>query len=196
VHGAGLAHEAGATMTWEGFRTRHGAARAGADLQAGRIEELFRRHAADVLAYALRRTDAATADDIVGEVFAIAWRRADRIPRDEPVLWLYAVARRALSNRRRSVRRQLAFEASLQPITGTEAQVASTGRLAAAMDTLSPSDREILLLTAWEDLDAPQIAAVLGCSVGAAYTRLHRAKRRLATALAHEAEQHPTEVVR
>jgi hypothetical protein len=39
------------------------------------------------------------------------------------------------------------------------------------------------LLVAWEDLDAPAIAAVLGCSRNAARIRLHRARRRFARAL-------------
>ena len=44
------------------------------------VEDLFRAHAADVLAYALRRTDAASAEDVVSDVFLVAGRRPDRIP--------------------------------------------------------------------------------------------------------------------
>jgi hypothetical protein len=42
------------------------------------FERLFADHARDVLAYALRRTDAATVEDVVAEVFAVAWRRWER----------------------------------------------------------------------------------------------------------------------
>jgi RNA polymerase sigma-70 factor, ECF subfamily len=66
-----------------------------------RVNALFREHGADVLAYALRRADAMTAEDVVAEVFLIAWRRIDRVPQTEPVLWLYSVARRVLANQRR-----------------------------------------------------------------------------------------------
>ena len=38
------------------------------------FEELYRTHAGKVLAYPLRRTTAATADDVVAEVFLAAWR--------------------------------------------------------------------------------------------------------------------------
>jgi RNA polymerase sigma-70 factor (ECF subfamily) len=54
----------------------------------------------------------------------------------------------------------------------------------AAFRRLSESDREVLALDGWEELDYPQIAAVLGCSRNAVRIRLHRARRRLAQQLA------------
>ncbi|MGO9900575.1 MAG: sigma factor [Solirubrobacteraceae bacterium] len=45
-----------------------------------RLESLFASHAAVVLAYARRRTDSMTADDVLSEVFATAWRRLEQIP--------------------------------------------------------------------------------------------------------------------
>ncbi len=52
-----------------------------------------------------------------------------------------------------------------------------------ALQTLSDGDRELLLLVAWEQLDARDLAAVLGCSVPTTAVRLHRARRRLRQAL-------------
>lgn len=150
---------------------------------AARVEALFRAHATDVLAYAQRRTDAASADDAVAEVFATAWRRIDRVPLEEPVLWLYAVARRVLANQRRSLRRRLAFEKDLWPLAVEQTPDRNTGRLLESMASLRRGDREVLLLTAWEGLDAQQTAEVLGCSTQAVYTRLHRARARLASSL-------------
>ncbi len=98
------------------------------------------------------------------------------------MLWLYAVARRVLANNRRSLRRRLALHEALRPLTVEE--LAPSGlRLGHALGALKATDREVLLLTAWEGLDANQVAEVLGCSVQAVYTRLHRAKRRLAAQL-------------
>jgi len=52
-----------------------------------------------------------------------------------------------------------------------------------ALDALSPAQREILTLSAWEDLDNDGIAVALGISAGAVALRLHRARRRLAREL-------------
>jgi RNA polymerase sigma-70 factor (ECF subfamily) len=52
-----------------------------------------------------------------------------------------------------------------------------------AVGTLRPRDRETILLSAWEGLSAPQIAARFGISIAAAEKRLSRAKQRLGAAL-------------
>jgi len=59
----------------------------------------------------------------------------------------------------------------------------SDGALASALATLGERDREVLLLTAWEGLAPGEAATVLGCSRNAFAVRLHRARRRLASAL-------------
>jgi DNA-directed RNA polymerase specialized sigma24 family protein len=51
--------------------------------------------------------------------------------------------------------------------------------LEVALRTLSESDREALLLIAWEDLTPSAAAASLGISAAAFRVRLHRARRRL-----------------
>lgn len=154
-----------------------------------RLEALFRDHGRDVLAYALRRADPATAEDVVAEVFAVAWRRVERVPEDEPVLWLFAVARRVLANERRAARRRGALSAALGALAReTEPDRAGDGHVLAALAALRPADREVLMLTAWEGLDARQAGVVLGCTPQAVHTRLHRARRRLEAELSgHDA---------
>ena len=148
-----------------------------------RLEVLFRQHADAVHAYALRRSDRATADDTVGEVFAIACRRLHEVP-DASLPWLLACARRVLANQRRSVRRvstlrsRLATSAALRVSTEED-----DGLLRLALNQLSERDREVLLLTAWEGLGPAETATVMGCSRGAALTRLHRARKRLQATL-------------
>ena len=54
------------------------------------------------------------------------------------------------------------------------------GKVVGVLQLLKPSDQEILMLAAWEELTAPEVAVVLGISTSAAEQRIHRAKRRFA----------------
>ena len=51
---------------------------AAGDIDA-RFTSMFERHYNEVLAYCVRRTNRAEADDVSAEVFAVAWRRSDEI---------------------------------------------------------------------------------------------------------------------
>jgi RNA polymerase sigma-70 factor (ECF subfamily) len=147
------------------------------------LEELWHACHRQVLAYALRRSDPETAEEVVAETFVVAWRRLDRIP-EAPLPWLLAVARRVLANQRRAARRRgalverMTVEASTRTGDGPDEVSALT-----ALAELSERDREALLLHAWEGLDNRQAATVMGCSVSAYSVRLHRARRRFARAL-------------
>jgi RNA polymerase sigma-70 factor (ECF subfamily) len=60
------------------------------------------------------------------------------------------------------------------------------GALRGALAQLSESDREVLMLIAWEELSPTQAAAALGVKAATVRVRLHRARRRLARALVRE----------
>jgi RNA polymerase sigma-70 factor (ECF subfamily) len=145
------------------------------------LDELFRLHAAEVLAYALRRTDAEAAEDVVSEVFLIAARKLDHVPERDAQLWLYGVARRVLANHRRGARRRAALTKVLGDLQRGPDQPWERPDcpLLEALAALRPADREVLMLSAWEGLAAPAVAVVLGCSPHAVHTRLHRARARL-----------------
>jgi RNA polymerase sigma-70 factor, ECF subfamily len=152
-----------------------------------RFELLYARHAPAVKAYALRRSDASSADDVVAEVFVVCWRRFHELPPDA-LPWLLGVARRVLSTQRRSERRRAALEDRLAG-TAVESVDGTAGEdciLAAALARLSDADRELLLLIAWDELLPGQAAVVLGVKPATARVRLMRARRRLAHALARE----------
>jgi RNA polymerase sigma-70 factor (ECF subfamily) len=160
-----------------------------------RFEELYRAHADRVHAYARRRSDAAVADDVVAEVFLVAWRRLGEMP-DEPFPWLLGVARRVLANRRRTDGRAAALRDRLAGSgprhqapdgSGTGPGSGDTSVLR-ALATLGERDRELLLLIAWEGLGQPEVAEVLGLRPGTVSVRLHRARRRLADALAAQGD--------
>ena len=153
------------------------------DARRSRLEALFSAHGRTVLAYARRRTDHATAEDVLSDVFMVAWRRLDDMPADA-LPWLLACARGALANHRRAERRRLRLIARLRPTVADQLPGLSDRRLACALAQLRASDREALLLSAWEGLATEQAAVVLGCSPQAFRVRLHRARKRLALALA------------
>lgn len=157
-----------------------------------RFRRLFDDHYRIVMAFALRRTSAADdANDVTSETFAVAWRRLDDVPedRDGQVSWLLATARRVLANVHRSTRRRHALQSRVEadsglPTTRDIGESASEVDLVrTALAELGDVDREILHLTAWEELPHAQIAQILDLSVSAVSVRLHRARGRLAQVL-------------
>ena len=148
-----------------------------------RFAVLFDRTHQPLLAYAVRRVaDPADAADIVAETFLIAWRRLDDVPPDEQARpWLFGVARRVLANYYRGEHRRLALgerlRTSLQDVVHPPEAGDSVVEL--AMSRLSPDDRELLRLVAWEDLARAEIAMVLQVPRATVRVRLHRARRRL-----------------
>jgi RNA polymerase sigma-70 factor, ECF subfamily len=160
-----------------------------------RFERLYRAHASNVRAYARRRlTSDALADDVVSDVFLVVWRRLDEVP-ERPRAWLYGIARRALANRRRGEARVDALReriARQQPGGGSDGE---TGHVLRALAQLSESDRELLMLVAWEGLEPAELAEALDARPGTIAVRLHRARRRLAVLLEAE-DRTPTEAYR
>jgi RNA polymerase sigma factor (sigma-70 family) len=152
------------------------------DAQAEQFDRLFRSTFRRVMAYCLRRTTETAAHDAVSEVYAVAWRRRKRLPADEheAALWLLGVARNVLANQARGQRRwaRLLRRMAEQPPPAPPAEHRDHD-LSEAMAGLSATDQELLRLAYWDDLPNSDIAAVLGISVGAVSTRLHRARERL-----------------
>jgi RNA polymerase sigma-70 factor, ECF subfamily len=138
--------------------------------------------------YLARRTDPATADDVLQETLLVCWRRFDELPAVEPLPWAYGVARNCLANAERSQRRQgrlLARISRLDPPreTTTTPEPAGDDELSAALAAMRAEDAELLRLWAWEELTPAQISVVLGISANAVSIRLHRAKQKLRDAL-------------
>ncbi len=158
--------------------------------RAAAFAEFYAAHYAAVLAYARRRTDEETARDVTADTFLAAWRRfEDASARGLP--WLYRAAANTLRNHTRStgrgdrLRAKVAAE-PVPPVADPAERLGERDRIRRAFDRLRPEDRELLALLAWEDLDQAQVAEALGCTRGATYVRIHRARTRLAAALAQE----------
>jgi len=158
--------------------------RAGAGHNAGvsSTQAAFESLVVDVYAplqrYLRRRTDATTAEDVLGDVLLVMWRRCDDIPPDAPLAWCYGVARGCLANAVRSSQRRLTL---VRRIAREPVPVAADDdpALAEALSALPEGDREVLRLWAWEQLTPAEIAVALAVTPNAASIRLHRAKARL-----------------
>lgn len=153
-----------------------------------RFEALYGAHCGAVRSFVHRRVSPATADDVVSDVFVTAWRRLSEAPEDE-VTWLLGIARGVIANRRRGEARRQALHERLVATAVVEVDPgpergASESGLLGALASLSERDQELLRLVAWDGLDRARAAQVLGISASLFSLRLHRARRRLARALA------------
>ena len=160
-----------------------------------RFDELYRSAGTAVLGYALRRCAGRDdALDVTAETFLVAWRRRSEMPAepDDARAWLFGVARWCLANLARGDRRShrlgrrlaetMEVDTLPDPARIHEGR-ADSRRVRQALDALSPDDRELVTLTAWEGLSPAQAGAVLGLTPGGARTRLHRARLRLRASL-------------
>lgn len=131
--------------------------------------------------------DREQAMDITQEAYLRLHERwAERDPEREPAPWLYSVIRNlAIDHLRRRARRpQAEIDQALLRCPAADPEQAAgrnemAGRLWAAIGSLPPEQREILLLRDWHGLDYGQIAEVLGLSLGTVSSRLHHAREKV-----------------
>ena len=154
--------------------------------QRDQFELIYNQHAAAVKAYVMRRAPAAVADDVVSDVFTVCWRRLKDVP-EEPRAWLIGVAARVLQTHWRTEMRRDRLRERLTdagpPGAREEPGLGPAGTLGGALALMRDSDRELLLLIAWDGLSPGEAAGVLGIAPVTVRVRLHRARNRLRLAL-------------
>ena len=153
-------------------------------LQGGELaafDALFRRHYESVRALCSRISGTpALGDDLAQETFLRVLRHRATFRGDARfTTWLYRIARNlCLEQLARAARdRQIAERwkaeapaASREPERSDESE-----QIATALDSLTPEQREVLVLCRYHDLPFTEIGAILGCTAGAARVRAHRA---------------------
>ena len=138
-----------------------------------------------LLAYARRRVDEQTADEVVSETLLVAWRRRDDVPEGYERAWLFGVARNTILTAARSARRLNRLRSRMRSATppawaDTPPEVTDrASALLPALRSLREADREILMLVAWEEMSHAEIGQAMGISPNAVAIRVHRARKRL-----------------
>jgi RNA polymerase sigma-70 factor (ECF subfamily) len=148
------------------------------------LTEIWHRYSPAVMGY-LRGRGVVDAEDLTSEVFLQVFRRIDTFRGDESDLrtFVFSVTHaRYVDDRRRVARRGV--DAEFDPVSHdvpaasaeTEAmRELGTQRAVALIETLSPDQRDVLLLRIVADLSLEETARVLDKKVGAVKALQHRA---------------------
>lgn len=164
---------------------------------------LYERHSSAVHRYLSRRVGASVADDLLADVFVAALTSRTRVrrhPSGSALPWLYGIAgnvvRAHLRKRPAHGNGDDSFVVDWDAIDARVDASALGGRLRAVLQSLNDSDRELLLLIAWEHLTPADAGAALGLTPTAARSRLHRARARAQAALNDTHDPDPDKVLR
>ncbi|WP_341936116.1 sigma-70 family RNA polymerase sigma factor [Microbacterium sp. LWO14-1.2] len=124
-------------------------------------------------------------DEITAEVFVVAWRKL-RPQKPMGLRWFIRTAdnkvrdvdRRARSRGRALDALSRGLQHASEPIHPLEALA-----LREAMKSLNARERQVVVLTYWDGLNAGEVSEVLRCSTAAVWTTLTRARTKLRTQL-------------
>ncbi len=158
----------------------------------GEFETWYVEHRSAVYRYVrFRVATREAAEDVTSVVFMKALRSFDRYDgrKASPRTWLLRIARNAVTDHLRSLKRRGSLHVSLDRIPDLVADVPSheervirqerIQRLLNGSQTLRKADQEILSLRYGAGLDNSEIAEHLDISNNAVAVRLHRALKRL-----------------
>jgi RNA polymerase sigma-70 factor (ECF subfamily) len=164
------------------------------------LGELYERHAAAIFRFLVRRVGTGAAEDLLGEVFVVAVEARLRFrphASGSALPWLYGIATNLLRSHLRRSKASTGVTGADKE-TGAVADVDAVdwdavdarldagsrrGELRRALSALTPDERELLLLVAWEGLSPAEAGEALGITSVAARSRLHRARSRAQAAL-------------
>lgn len=147
------------------------------------------------VAYSVLRNPA-DAEDAVQEAFLRVLKHRDGLGevRDQRV-WLIRIVWNVVLDRKRRAKTRpetddVAELARVLPSTGLSAeQIASAAQyhahVLACVDKLPPKERQVLMLSAFEELSSVEIADVLGLTESSVRSRLFRARNLMAAMLNH-----------
>lgn len=160
------------------------------------FEAWFREHRESVYRYVrFRVATRELAEDITSDVFLKALRSLDGYDRRRaaPRTWLLRIARNAVTDHLRALRRRRSLQVSLDRMPDLVSQAPSqeerilreeqVSRLLNAAATLREADQEVLSLRYGAGLGNAEIADAIGTSSNVVAVRVHRALARLKAAV-------------
>ncbi len=171
-------------------RSDHALMLAVRDGELDALGELFERHHGPLFGFLVKHTgDRTAAEDVAQTVFQRMLKYRHTYRDDGSfTAWMYHLARRCAADHFRKSNaapaatdpQDLNDHADDRPHAGENASARDDqALLRVALNRLDRDDREILLLSRFQELSFAEIAGMLECSVGAAKVRAHRALREL-----------------
>jgi RNA polymerase sigma-70 factor (ECF subfamily) len=157
------------------------------------VEEVYRRHAQDVVRWASRLSGRPSdAWDITHEVFAVVHRRLGDFSAREGTLstWLFRITANVVRSQRRRERLRSWFfvggedgaseeVAAGAPDPETQALARDDARrVYRVLNTLGEVDRSLIILFELEGYSGERVAELLGLKGATIWVRLHRARQR------------------
>jgi len=167
-------------------------------LAVSTVASWFDRHVDTIHRYVARRAGSDVARDVTADTFRIAIEQFERFDprRGSERAWLYGIATNLLRRHQRAEQRRLRTELrswAAEPSI-VDPLLAADGRLDAhrelertllAAAELSPDDRDLLVLVAWERCSSAEAAQALGIPAGTVRSRLRRIRQQLGTDPGH-----------
>lgn len=146
---------------------------------------LVERHAPALARYVASSGERLAVDEVVQDTFVRAFGAIDSFRGESSFrTWLFTIARRLLLDRRRAERRSRATATvtegdAVTQFDALDALVADelADRVRAAVESLSPKQREVFTLRVEQGLSYREIAELTGSTEGAARVHYHNAMR-------------------
>jgi RNA polymerase sigma-70 factor (ECF subfamily) len=147
--------------------------------------ELVRRHGPSLARFAVSLGERADIEELVQDTFVRAFQALDGFRAESSLrTWLFAIERRLVLDRRRTAARRWARESdeeadgqishtALDSVVADETQ----RRVTAALERLTPMQREVFTLRVTEGRSYREIAEIAGTTEGAARVHYHNAMR-------------------
>ncbi len=171
------------------------------------FSQLFAAHQRSIFRYAAYMCGKETADDVVQDTFLAVLRQSSRHDTPAGTIggYLFGIARHLVLKRLGVRREELVEDISSvsDAVVAEDANVfddlsraETIEAVRAAIRSLPPAYREVIVLCELQDMDYAAAAALIECPVGTLRSRLHRARALLVTRLAHSPLRQELEVRR